>query len=399
MTTKSVPYIYPLKPSKTLHPPIGNFFLKKKFKMSRIVGSHLLRHISKTGRRRFSSSPREPPLTSSSAGPSITANVGSAPPPAEAVKKSRWLLKFAVFGGLTGAASAAGYVTYTYTLEEVDQKTIAFRQAPKNYSVADDASTFDKFQAWVYSTAMIVPAKAVQAYLDIRKTIEEVVWDYSVPFSEKLLPDLYPQEQHIPTLVLDLTDTLIYTDWKRERGWVTFKRPGVDAFLERLAQFYEIVVYTDQLNMNVDPILERLDQKGCVRHRLARTATRYLDGKHYRVQDPRNTLSKTATDDTDLSKLNRDPSRIIYITAHPDSTLQPENSVVINPWNPETVDTALLDLLPFLEYVAMNKPPDIRATLASYQGKDIPTEFIERTKEYQRRMKEQKPRTGLFGRH
>ncbi|KAK1293707.1 Mitochondrial import inner membrane translocase subunit TIM50 [Acorus calamus] len=230
---------------------------------------------------------------------------------------------------------------------------------------------------------MTVPAKAVQAYLDIRKAIEEVVRDYSVPFSEKLLPDPFPQEQHVPTLVLDLNDTLIYTDWKRERGWVTFKRPGVDAFLERLAQFYEIVVYTDQLNMNVDPILERLDQKGCVRHRLARTATRYLDGKHYR----------------DLSKLNRDPSRIIYITAHPDSTLQPENSVVINPWNPETVDTALLDLLPFLEYVAMNKPPDIRATLASYQGKDIPTEFIERTKEYQRRMKEQKPRTGLFGRH
>ncbi|KAK1269731.1 Mitochondrial import inner membrane translocase subunit TIM50 [Acorus gramineus] len=397
--------------------------------MSRIVASHLLRHLSKTGRRRFSSSPREPPFTSSSAGPSVTANVGSAPPPAEAAKKSRWLLKSAVFGGLTGAASAAGYVTYAYTLEEVDQKTIAFRQAPKNYSVADDASTFDKFQAWVYSTAMTVPAKAVQAYLDIRKAIEEVVRDYSVPFSEKLLPDPYPQEQHVPTLVLDLNDTLIYTDWKRDRGWVTFKRPGVDAFLERLAQFYEIVVYTDQLNMNVDPILERLDQKGCVRHRLARTATRYLDGKHYRhttgllsfsISSLLTTqLSKVLKSNTnliavlnisqikgsnptvpnDLSKLNRDPSRIIYITAHPDSTLQPENSVVINPWNLETVDTALLDLLPFLEYVAMNKPPDIRATLASYQGKDIPTEFIERTREYQRRMKEQKPRTGLFGRH
>ena len=36
---------------------------------------------------------------------------------------------------------------------------------------------------------------------------------------------------------------------KRERGWRTFKRPGVDAFLEHLAKFYEIVVYSDQLSM------------------------------------------------------------------------------------------------------------------------------------------------------
>ena len=36
---------------------------------------------------------------------------------------------------------------------------------------------------------------------------------------------------------------------QRERGWRTFKRPGVDAFLEHLAQFYEVVVYSDHLQM------------------------------------------------------------------------------------------------------------------------------------------------------
>ena len=36
---------------------------------------------------------------------------------------------------------------------------------------------------------------------------------------------------------------------KRERGWRTFKRPGVDAFLEHMAKFYEIVVYSDQQPM------------------------------------------------------------------------------------------------------------------------------------------------------
>ena len=80
------------------------------------------------------------------------------------------------------------------------------------------------------------------------------------------------------TLVLDLNETLIYSNWKRDRGWRTFKRPGVDAFLEHLAQFYEIVVYSDQLSMYVDPVVERLDKKQCIRHRLSRVATRYQDG-------------------------------------------------------------------------------------------------------------------------
>lgn len=52
----------------------------------------------------------------------------------------------------------------------------------------------------------------------------------------------------------------------------------------------------------------------------------------------------------DLSKLNRDPSRILYISGHAlESSLQPENCVPIKPWKLENDDTALLDLIPFLE--------------------------------------------------
>ncbi|KAK9133966.1 hypothetical protein Scep_013494 [Stephania cephalantha] len=211
-----------------------------------------------------------------------------------------------------------------YTLEEVDEKTKAFRKSAE-FAVGDDIAALDGF---------------------------------TEPSSEKLLPDLHPLEQHVFTLVLDLKETLVYSDWKllhfilgysaiilvafvkefvlisRERGWRTFKRPGVDAFLEHLAQFYEIIVYSDQPPMYVDPILERLDTKGCIRYRLSSSATRYQDGKHYR----------------DLSKLNRDPSRIIYVSGHAlESTLQPENSVQIKPWKLEADDTQLLDLIPFLE--------------------------------------------------
>lgn len=126
-----------------------------------------------------------------------------------------------------------------------------------------------------------------------------------------------------------------------------------------------------------------MDKKGCIRYRLSRAATRYQNGKHYR----------------DLSKLNRDPSRIIYVSGHAlESSLQPENCVPVKPWKLEEDDTALLDLIPFLEYVARHRPADIRPVLASYQGRDIATEFLERSKEHQRRMKEQKQHGGLWRR-
>lgn len=33
----------------------------------------------------------------------------------------------------------------------------------------------------------------------------------------------------------------------------------------------------------VDPVVERLNTKGCIRYKLCRAATKYKNGKHYRV--------------------------------------------------------------------------------------------------------------------
>ncbi|GMH25234.1 hypothetical protein Nepgr_027077 [Nepenthes gracilis] len=331
-----------------------------------------------------SSSTQTAAADSATSASAASGEFGSAPPPT-AKKGTVWssILKYGLVAAVTGATAAAGYATYAFTLDEVDEKTKAFR-CSANYTVEDDASTIDKVQALLRSASMTVPAKAVELYLDLRRVIEEQVRGFTEPSSDKLLPDLHPLEQHVFTLVLDLNETLVYSDWKRDRGWRTFKRPGVNAFLEHLAQFYEIVVYSDELSMYVDPVIERLDQKQCIRYRLSRSATKYQDGKHYR----------------DLSKLNRDPAKILYVSGHAlESSLQLENCVPIKPWKPEDVnDTALLDLIPFLEYVARNRPSDIRPVLASYQGRDIGKEFIERSKEHQRRMQEQKQHGRFWGR-
>ncbi len=190
--------------------------------------------------------------------------------------------------------------------------------------------------------------------------------------------------------MLDLDGVLVKSDWNRERGWRTFKRPGAEAFLKHMAQYYEIVVFTDQLATYGDPILERLDPQRFVSYRLYRDATQYTRGVHAR----------------DLSALNRDPSRVVFVSADPGAyLLQPENALAVPRWALQKDDTTLLDLMPFLESMVRRNVPDTRAVLGSYaaecaaSGKDVPTVFRERSAQMQQWMKQREaaPRPLLRG--
>ncbi|CAF2056239.1 unnamed protein product, partial [Brassica oleracea] len=213
----------------------------------------------------------------------------------------------------------------------------------------------EEYQALLYSAAIKVPARAIEMYLELREVWKNMLkYGFTEPLSRKLLPDLHPSEQNVLyTPVIDLNETLIYTDWKRERGWRTFKRPGVDAFLEHLSKFYEIVVYSDQMEMYVGPVCEKLDPNGYIRYKLARGATKYGNG-------------------------NPPAAGSVKAQQRPQEDF-PENCVPIKPYKLESDDTVLVDLIPFLEYVARNGPADIRPVLASYERKDVAKEFLERS--------------------
>lgn len=120
--------------------------------------------------------------------------------------------------------------------------------------------------------------------------------------------------RHVRTLVLDLDDTLIHSDWTRARGWRTFKRPGATAFIQQMASAYELVLYTDQLPTYADPIMDRLDPSRFALYRLYKDSTRYVNGRHVR----------------DLSKLNRELGQVLLLTANEDAyQLQPDNAVKV----------------------------------------------------------------------
>jgi mitochondrial import inner membrane translocase subunit TIM50 len=85
----------------------------------------------------------------------------------------------------------------------------------------------------------------------------------------------------VRTLVLDLDDVLVHSDWSRARGWRTFKRPGAEDFLRTMSQFYEVVVYTSQLPTYADPILDRLDPQRYIAYRLVPLAAHACKLHHY----------------------------------------------------------------------------------------------------------------------
>lgn len=74
---------------------------------------------------------------------------------------------------------------------------------------------------------------------DLMDFLNKPAWDPLLP------PPLPPTHQRPYTLVIELDDLLVHSEWSRDQGWRTAKRPGIEEFLGYLSQFYEIVIFTE----------------------------------------------------------------------------------------------------------------------------------------------------------
>lgn len=71
--------------------------------------------------------------------------------------------------------------------------------------------------------------------------------------------------------------------------------------------------------------------------------------------------------------------RTILVDTHAEhASAQPENAIILKPWNGDPSDRELLALVPFLEYIAIMGIEDVRGALKSFEGTHIPTEFAQR---------------------
>ena len=184
------------------------------------------------------------------------------------------------------------------------------------------------------------------------------------PFPDLLPPPPPPPYQRPLTLVLTLEDLLVHSEWTKDHGWRTAKRPGVDYFLGYLSQYYEIVLFSSNYMMYSDKVAEKLDPiHAFITYNLFKEHCLYKDGVHIK----------------DLSKLNRDLGKTVIIDCDPNAyKLQPENAIPMKPWDGKA-DDGLLKLIPFLEYLATQQTEDVRPVLNSYADKfKIPEEFERR---------------------
>jgi import inner membrane translocase subunit TIM50 len=104
---------------------------------------------------------------------------------------------------------------------------------------------------------------------------------YTEPTFPKLLPETDPAPPY--TLVLSLEDMLIHSEWSREHGWRTAKRPGMDYFLGYLSQYYELVLFTTMPMAYAEQITKKLDPYHFMIYQLFREGTRYENGQYVKV--------------------------------------------------------------------------------------------------------------------
>lgn len=131
---------------------------------------------------------------------------------------------------------------------------------------------------------------------------------------QKDLPLLLPQEGldiGKNTLVLDLDETLIHSTFTEIQSDIklkiqvenqdfqvfVLKRPGVDEFLEKCYESFEVVVFTASLSNYANPLLDLLDPERKISHRLFRESCSEENGFHIK----------------DLARLGRDLRRVVIV--------------------------------------------------------------------------------------
>ena len=160
----------------------------------------------------------------------------------------------------------------------------------------------------------------------------------------------YPD--YIPTLVMDLDKVLCHMEYDRKTGWQVVKRPGADQFLKEMQHYYELVVFSD----DVVPVASEVMMKWGV------PCTGVLH---------RDFCRKTSKGYVkDLSQLGRKPEKLIILDH--DSVAfsrQPENGILVKPFEGEETDRELLDLMEFLKGAAISQE-DTRTYIKRFGGGD-----------------------------
>jgi len=201
-----------------------------------------------------------------------------------------------------------------------------------------------------------LPVKTIDGQGNIRQRSET---EPSInPLTNTLIPPLKRK-----TLILDLDETLVHSTIKPITHhhlivdviidgvpciFYVIKRPHVDAFLKKVAEWYDVIIFTASMQQYADPLIDQLDTKRVVKKRLFRESCVNKDGNFIK----------------DLGLIKQDLTSTVIVDNSPIAySHNKENAIPIDNWlgdNPN--DDALLNLLPFLN--ALRFTSDVRSILS-----------------------------------
>ncbi|XP_031477280.1 uncharacterized protein LOC116248558 [Nymphaea colorata] len=184
------------------------------------------------------------------------------------------------------------------------------------------------------------------------------------------LPILMPKQSRKRkpiTLVLDLDETLVHSSLEhcpdadftfpvffnmKEHTVYVRRRPHLHTFLERVAEMFEVIIFTASQSMYAEQLLNILDpDQKIISERVYRDSCIFSEGSYMK----------------DLTILGRDLAKVAIIDNSPQVfQLQVNNGIPIESWFDDPTDSELLSLLPFLETLA--SADDVRPIIAKRFG-------------------------------
>ena len=195
--------------------------------------------------------------------------------------------------------------------------------------------------------------------------------DSAFPSPKLTLPRRRGKGLHAITLILDLDETLVHsTTDSCIRGWsfrvevqiddlsclyFVHKRPHMDYFIRVISNWYNLVIFTASLEQYANPVVSWIDNgEGIFSRRLFRQHCKERNGMFLK----------------DLTVIDPDLSRVCLLDNSVASfLLHPDNAIPINSWFMDPTDTALLDMLPFLD--ALRFTHDVRSILCLRRLKTV----------------------------
>ncbi|KAL9236882.1 hypothetical protein vseg_011499 [Gypsophila vaccaria] len=183
-------------------------------------------------------------------------------------------------------------------------------------------------------------------------------------------PNMLPKESREKkpvTLVLDLDETLVHSTLEPcEKADFTFtvffnmkehtvyvkERPHLRSFLKRVAEMFEIVVFTASQSIYAEQLLDILDSdRNLISGRAYRESCIFSDGSYTK----------------DLTVLGLDLAKVAIIDNSPQVfRLQVNNGIPIKSWFDDPADNELVSLIPFLETLVY--ADDVRPLIAKRFG-------------------------------